>query len=105
MNQTTLLQIAEKLERLAGRLPSRIRNAVLSELTPLKQLFLQQRPPRFLFTGFSKMPIGQIIRALFAPGDFTQTRDIPVRICRWHDVSLPERGTISILDARDADDS
>ena len=51
------------------------------------------------------MPIGQIIRALFAPGDFTQTRDIPVRICRWHDVSLPERRTISILDARDADDS
>jgi uncharacterized protein (DUF697 family) len=105
VNPPSLLQIVERLEGLASKLPSRIRNAVLSELTPLKQLFLQQRPPRFLFTGLCKMPIGQIIRALFAPGDFTQTRDIPVRICRWHDVSLPERGTISILDARDADDS
>ena len=105
MNPPSLLQIVERLEGLAGKLPSRIRKAVLSELTPLKQLFLQQRPPRFLFTGLSKMPIGQIIRALFAPGDFTQTRDLPVRICRWHDVSLPERGMISILDARDTDDS
>jgi uncharacterized protein len=105
VNPPSLLQIVERLEGLAGKLPSRIRKAVLSELTPLKQLFLQQRPPRFLFTGLSKMPIGQIIRGLFAPGDFTQTRDIPVRICRWHDVSLPERGTISILDTRDADDS
>jgi hypothetical protein len=33
------------------------------------------------------------------------TRDLPLRVCRWHNVSLPERGTISILDARDADDS
>ncbi len=105
MNPPSLLQIVERLEGLASKLPSRIRKAVLSELTPLKQLFLQQRPPRFLFTGLSKVPIGQIIRALFAPGDFTKTRDIPVRICRWHDVSLPERGTISILDARDAGDS
>jgi len=105
MNPPSLLQIVERLEGLAGKLPSRIRKAVLSELTPLKQLFLQQRPPRFLFTGLSKMPIGQIIRALFAPGDFTQTRDLPVRICRWHGVSLPERGMISILDARDTDDS
>jgi len=80
MNPPSLLQIVERLEGLAGKLPSRIRKAVLSELTPLKQLFLQQRPPRFLFTGLSKMPIGQIIRALFAPGDFTQTRDLPVRM-------------------------
>jgi len=105
VNRPSLLQIVERLERLAGRLPSRIRRAVLSELTPLKQLFLQQRPPRFLFTGSSRIPLTRIIHALFAPGEFTYTRDLPLRVCRWHNVSLPERGTISILDARDADDS
>ena len=105
MNRPSLLQIVERLERLAGRLPSRIRKAVLSELTPLKQLFLQQRPPRFLFTGSSRIPLTRIIHALFAPGEFTYTRDLPLRVCRWHNVSLPERATISILDARDADDS
>jgi uncharacterized protein (DUF697 family) len=105
VNRPSLLQIVERLEGLAGRLPSRIRKAVLSELTPLKQLFLQQRPPRFLFTGSSRIPLTRIIHALFAPGEFTHTRDLPLRVCRWQNVSLPERGTISILDARDAGDS
>jgi len=105
VNRPSLLQIVERLEGLAGRLPSRIRKAVLSELTPLKQLFLQQRPPRFLFTGSSRIPLTRIIHALFAPGEFTYTRDLPLRVYRWHNVSLPERGMISILDARDADDS
>ena len=105
MNPPSLLQIVERLERLAGKLPSRIRKAVLSELTPLKQLFLQQRPPRFLFIGSSRMPMPQIIRALFAPIEFPKKRNVPARICRWHDVSLPERGTISILDARGIEDS
>ena len=47
----------------------------------------------------------QIIRALFAPIEFPKKRNVPARICRWHDVSLPERGTISILDARGIEDS
>src|SRR5260370_33193514 len=101
----SLLQIVERLERLAGKLPSRIRKAVLSELAPLKQLFLQQRPPRFLFIGASRMPMPQIVCALFASIEFPKKRNVPTRICRWHDVSLPERGTISILDARGIEDS
>ena len=47
----------------------------------------------------------QIIRALFAPIEFPKKRNVPARICRWHDVSLPERGTISILDGRGIEDS
>src|SRR5260370_37179923 len=66
MNQTTLVQIAERLESLAGKLPEKIRRPVLRELTPLKQLFLQQRRPRFLFIGSSKMPLQQIIDPIFA---------------------------------------
>jgi uncharacterized protein len=105
VNPPSLLQIVERLERLAGKLPSKIQKAVLRELTPLKQLFLQQRPPRFLFVGASGMPIGQIIGALFAPADVTETRNASVPIGRWYDVSLRDRGTISVLDARGADDS
>ena len=103
MNPPSLLQIVERLERLAGRLPGRIRKAVLSELTPLKQLFLQQRPPRFLITGSGVMPIGRIISALFAAPDLIEVSEIAVPSCRWHDINLPDRGTISILDARRAD--
>lgn len=105
MNPPSLLQIVERLERLASRLPSKIRKAVLSELTPLKQLFLQQRPPRFLFAGSSAIPLKRVIAALFASDHPTGTRDVPVRTRHWHDISLPDRGTICILDARDADAS
>src|SRR5205823_14261359 len=65
----SLLQIVERLERLAGRLPSKIRKAVLNELTPLKQLFLQQRPPRFLFAGSAKVPARKIISALLGSAE------------------------------------
>ena len=101
----SLLQIVERLERLANKLPSKIRKAVLNELTPLKQLFLQQRPPRFLFAGSSAMPLRQVIAALFGSGHPTGTRDGPLRTRHWHDISLPDRGTICILDARGADAS
>ena len=40
MNQTTLVQIAERLEGLAGKLPEKIRRPVLRELIPLKQLLI-----------------------------------------------------------------
>jgi uncharacterized protein (DUF697 family) len=105
MNQKALLRIAEKLERLAGRLPSKIRNAVLSELTPLKELFLQQRPPRFLFIGSSKMPTHTIINALFTPGAQEKMNVALMPVHRWIDWNISGHGTIFILDARDAGDS
>jgi uncharacterized protein (DUF697 family) len=105
MNQTALLQIAEKLERLAGRLPSKIRKAVLSELTPLKELFLKQRPPRFLFIGSSKMPTHRIINTLFTPGAQAQMNLAVMPVHRWVDWNISGHGTISILDARDVGNS
>jgi uncharacterized protein len=105
VNPPSLLQIVERLEYLAGKLPSRIRKAVLRELTPLKQLFLQQRTPRFLFTGSGRTAAMEIVGALFGQPDFGQTHHIPARLCRWFDVTFPDRGKVSILDARAADDS
>jgi len=95
----SLLQVVERLERLAGRLPSRIRNAVLSELTPLKQLFLQQRPPRFLFAGSANVPAGKIVSALFGSTEFAAP-DAAAPLSRWFEVDFPERGKISIIDVR-----
>lgn len=102
MKQTSLVQIAERLERLAGRLPDKIRRPVLRELTPLKELFLQQRPPRFLFIGSSRVPAQKVINGLFAP-DATETTNLAVMpVHRWIDWDISGHGTISILDARDA---
>ncbi|HEX5175699.1 MAG TPA: hypothetical protein VFV83_01655, partial [Chthoniobacteraceae bacterium] len=57
MNNTVLLHIVERLEGLLGKLPDSIRSPVLNELTPLKELFLEQRPPRFVLTGSHPMPL------------------------------------------------
>src|SRR5215471_20128478 len=105
MNQSTLVQIAERLERLAGKLPEKIRRPVLRELVPLKQLFLQQRRPRFLFIGSSKMPMQQIIDLLFAPDPQAGVNVNLTPVHRWTEWTIPGRGTISILDARDAGNS
>jgi uncharacterized protein len=104
MKTPSLLQIVERLERLAGRLPSKIRKAVLNELTPLKQLFLQQRPPRFLFVGSAKVPARKIISALFGSAEFVAS-NAAAPLCRWFEVGFPERGKISIIDVRGVDDS
>ena len=104
MKTPSLLQVVERLERLAGRLPSRIRNAVLSELTPLKQLFLQQRPPRFLFAGSANVPAGKIVSALFGSTEFAAP-DAAAPLFRWFEVDFPERGKISIIDVRGIVDS
>ena len=105
MNQPVLLHIVERLEGFLGKLPDTIRKPILSELTPLKELFLQQRPPRFLFLGSSKMPMPQIMHALFSPGAAEETSVIVMPVHRWADWNLQGHGTVSALDARDADDS
>src|SRR5437867_11536740 len=105
MKQTTFVHIAERLAPLAGKLPEKIRRPVLRELTPLKELFLQQRPPRFLFIGPSKAPTHRIIDTLFAPGAPEQLNVALMPVHRWVDWDISGHGTISILDARDAADS
>jgi uncharacterized protein (DUF697 family) len=105
MNQPLLLHVVERLESFLGRLPATIQKPILSELTPLKELFLQQRPPRFLFIGSHKTSLQEIMRALFASADSAQMRDALIALYCWQDVNLAERGAISILDARGADES
>ena len=105
MNQTAILRIVERLERLVTRLPEKIRRPVLRELTPLKELFLQQRPPRFLFIGSSKTPTHRIIDTLFTPGAPEQMNVALMPVHRWVDWNVSGHGTISILDAREVDDS
>jgi uncharacterized protein (DUF697 family) len=103
MNQTALLHIVERLEGFLGRLPERIRRPVLSELVPLKELFLQQRSPRFLFVGSSRMPMSQLVTAIFALEKSDEITLTATPVHRWTEWKIDNHGSISILDARDAD--
>ncbi|HEY2045573.1 MAG TPA: hypothetical protein VGG93_03220 [Candidatus Udaeobacter sp.] len=104
MNQTTLVKIAERLEGFAGKLPEKIRRPVLRELVPLKELFLQQRRPRFLFLGSSKTPMPEIVDLLFAPDSHEGMNVTLTAVHRWTEWTIAGQGNVSILDARDADD-
>jgi uncharacterized protein (DUF697 family) len=103
MNRPSLLHIIERLEAFLGKLPATIQKPVLHELTPLKELFLQQRPPRFVLTGSNKLPVQEVVAALFAWLSPAESRDILMELFRWQPIDLGGHGTIALLDARGAD--
>ncbi|MGI9089336.1 MAG: YcjF family protein [Chthoniobacterales bacterium] len=104
MNQPLFLHIVERLEGFLGKLPATIQKPILHELTPLKELFLKQRPPRFVLTGSHKVPAQDVFAALFAAAQPGDLRDILVEVFRWHDLNVGNHGTIALLDARGADE-
>lgn len=104
MNQSLLLHVVERLETLVGKLPAAIQKPILHELTPMKELFLQQRSSRLLLAGSDKTPAREIVQLLFP--DLPSEEESPISMVnRWHDVPILDRGTISILDARSSDES
>ena len=105
MNRSALLHIVERLEGLLGRLPAAIQKPVLHELVPLKELFLQQRPPRLLLAGSGRWPMPQVVNLLFNGDAVEPTHQMVFEIFRWQDVEVQNRGTVSVLDARGADDN
>jgi uncharacterized protein (DUF697 family) len=106
MNNTVLLHIVERLEGFLGKLPDSIQKPVLSELTPLKELFLQQRPPRFVLTGSHPMPLLEFAARVFADGaGGTPARETLTGLYRWQKISLAHHGSIQLLDARGADEA
>jgi uncharacterized protein (DUF697 family) len=103
MNRPSLLHIIERLEAFLGRLPTTIQKPVLQELTPLKELFLQQRAPRFVLTGSNQLPVHEVAAALFGWSAPSESRDILMELFRWQPIDLGGHGTINLLDARGAD--
>jgi uncharacterized protein (DUF697 family) len=105
MNQPLFLHIVERLEGFLHKLPASIQKPILHELTPLKQLFLQQRAPRFILTGSHKLPVQEVVATLFAAADPGDLTNVLMEVFRWHNVNVGGRGTIEILDARGADEA
>jgi len=106
MNNSALLHIVERLEGFLGKLPDSIRRPVLNELTPLKELFLQQRSPRFVLTGSDPMPLLEFVARVFGDeGAEIPSRDTLTGLYRWQPITLGAPGSIEFLDARGADEA
>lgn len=103
MNERVLLHIVERLEAFAGKLPSSIQKPVLHELTPLKELFLQQRPPRFVFTGSATPPLQEVLTELFRSRQQNGFNETLVTLFHWQKFDIGGHGNIEVLDARGAD--
>jgi uncharacterized protein (DUF697 family) len=103
MNRASLLHLIERLEGFLGKLPETIRRPVSHELTPLKELFLQQRAPRFVLAGANRLPLQEIVAALFKWSPPAESQGLLMELFRWHAIDLAGRGTVLFLDARGAE--
>ncbi|MDQ3625204.1 MAG: hypothetical protein M3463_22450 [Verrucomicrobiota bacterium] len=95
----TFLSLYDKLEKLVQRLPEGLRQPIMREITPIKSVFLLQRPPRLVLLGERSVSRTALVNALFAESIARDTEDSlqqPV----WQNFVREGRGTVRILDAR-----
>ncbi len=106
MNNSVFLHIVERLEGFLGKLPESMQKPILNELTPLKELFLQQRAPRFVLAGSHPIPLLDFTARIFAEeGAGEPSRETLTGLFRWQSVTVGHHGSIELLDARGADEA
>src|SRR5260370_2851840 len=96
MNRPVLLHIVERLENFLGKLPETIQKPILSELTPLKELFLQQRPPRLALTGAAKRSAPELVRIFFGLTEDKPAPNAPMSIFSCPEVPIAARPPSSL---------
>ena len=99
MNPTVFLSLYEKLEALVQRLPEGLRAPILREITPIKTLFLLQRPPRIVLLGDRAASRTALVNALFG-ADVAREGEDAVQSASWQPFTQRGRGTLRLLDAR-----
>lgn len=96
MNRDSLLTVYNRLTGLVEKLPGGLQKPILRELTPIRQLFLEQRPARLLLVGDEKPSPQELLTMLGAEDHFkTGGSDNG-----WRSYLAAGRGEIQILDAR-----
>lgn len=91
----TLLRLYDKLSGLLEKLPGGLQKPILRELRPIRDLFLEQRPPRIMLVGDNTASIPTLLAALGASNARTGSS-----YAGWRVYSFPGEASIQILDAR-----
>jgi uncharacterized protein len=94
-----LLAIYEKLEAVLKKLPEGLHQPILREIEPIKTLFLQQRPPRFVLLGDRGVSRAAVVNALYGSNAALVAEDV-TQSGAWDAYSMSGRGQMNILDAR-----
>ena len=95
LSRAPLLTVYDRLTGIIEKLPGGLQKPILRELTPIRELFLEQRAPRLMFVGNPSGAAQEILGSLGAQGLETGGSDNG-----WRSYRIPGRGEIQILDAR-----
>ena len=99
MKASSFLPLCEKLESLAQRLPEALRQPILGEITPIKRLFVLQRPPRLVILGERAAPKAKLLNALFG-SEVIPPPEESLHDGNWLPLRSDGRGLLEVLDAR-----
>ena len=99
MKPSTFLPLYEKLESLVNRLPQGLQHPILREITPIKTLFLLQRPPRIVLVGPNGAGKAELLAALFG-ADVLLPGEENLSDGHWQTIIRAGRGSLRLLDAR-----
>ena len=99
MKPSTFLPFYEKLEALVNKLPQGLQQPILREITPIKTLFLMQRPPRIVLVGPNGAGKGELLAALFGAEVFRPGEE-NLSDGHWQTIGRAGRGSLRLLDAR-----
>ncbi len=110
-----MLSLFNKLTAISEKLPERLSHPILKELIPIREIFLEQRPARLMLLGeSSSFTVPELLNTWYA-GDWLRQIPLGANGCNrvsfdpqaseaveksWQIYSLPNRGTLQILDAR-----
>lgn len=95
LNRESLLAVYNRLTGLVEKLPGGLQKPILRELTPIRELFLEQRPARVAIIGSSLRSVPEILEGFGACGLHSCGSDNG-----WRTYRVDGRGDIEILDAR-----
>ncbi len=93
-----LLALYEKLEHLVQSLPGPLQSPILREITPIRTLFLQRRPPRVVLLGNRAASRTALINALFG-AVVAESAEDHVQAGAWQ-LFTQGHGDLRLLDAR-----
>ncbi|HEY5894684.1 MAG TPA: hypothetical protein VIT91_15795 [Chthoniobacterales bacterium] len=106
MNQETLLVWYDRFEKLVERLPGPIQKAVLGEIQPVKELFLEQRPPRILLLGSDDISRVEIVNSIFREQLVSLSEQQALALTSgWETFRCIGRGSLQILEGRFSGDA
>lgn len=99
MKPSSFLPFYEKLEALVHKLPQGIQEPILREITPIKTLFLMQRPPHIVLVGPNGAGKAELLTALFGDEVFRPGEE-NLNDGHWQTIERAGRGSLRLLDAR-----